>query len=132
MGEGEDGPVPNDLHQYMDNMCMLTCPTLKAGNTYLCSNKWSINPTKLAAFTAKTLIPAEAKKYAHKLVENEMPNGLKQYMETELFPCIQFKAAKGVSIETACHIMHEEGFRYTEHKKGVFYDGHERPDVVEY
>jgi hypothetical protein len=32
MGEGEDGPVPNDLHQYIDNTHMLTCPTLKAGN----------------------------------------------------------------------------------------------------
>jgi hypothetical protein len=32
MGEGEDGPVPNNLHQYMDNTCVLTCPTLKASN----------------------------------------------------------------------------------------------------
>jgi hypothetical protein len=32
MGEGKDRPVPNDLHQYMDDTCMLTCPTLKAGN----------------------------------------------------------------------------------------------------
>jgi hypothetical protein len=32
VGEGEDGPVPDDLHQYMDNTCVLTCPTLKAGN----------------------------------------------------------------------------------------------------
>ena len=28
--------------------------------------------------------------------------------------------------------MYREGFRYTKHQKGVYVDGHERPDVVEY
>ena len=99
---------------------------------FLCSNKWSMNPAKLAAFTEKTLLPAEAEKYVQDLVENEMPEGLRQYMEVVIFPCIQLKTTKGISIKTACHVMHEEGFHYTEHKKAVFYNGHERPDVVGY
>ena len=91
-----------------------------------------MNPAKLAAFTEKTLLPAEAEKYVQDLVENEMPEGLRQYMEVVLFPCIQLKTTKGISIKTARHVMHEEGFHYTEHKKAVFYNGHERPDVVGY
>ena len=39
---------------------------------------------------------------------------------------------KGITVETARQFLREEGFRYVEHKKGLYYDGHERPDVVEY
>jgi hypothetical protein len=28
--------------------------------------------------------------------------------------------------------MHREGFRYIKHQKGIYVDGHERPDVAEY
>ena len=28
--------------------------------------------------------------------------------------------------------MHSEGFWYISHKKGLYYDGHDRPDVVSY
>ncbi|KAI6168758.1 hypothetical protein EDD17DRAFT_1773030 [Pisolithus thermaeus] len=52
--------------------------------TYMQSNKWAINPEKLAALTKNQLIPVEAEKY--------MPNGLRQYMELEL---------KGISLATA-------------------------------
>ncbi|KIJ26076.1 hypothetical protein M422DRAFT_192655 [Sphaerobolus stellatus SS14] len=53
-------------------------------------------------------------------------------MELELFPCIQMKVAKGISLSTACHWLIKEGFQYTAHKKTLYYDGHERPDVVQY
>ena len=53
---------------------------------YLQSNKWSMNPSKLAQFTKKELIPSAADKYLHQIVCDEMPQGLKRYMEYELFP----------------------------------------------
>ena len=59
------------------------CAELRA---YVCSNKWSMNPQKLAAFTKNEMIPAEAEKYAHHIVDKEMPEGLKKYLELELFP----------------------------------------------
>jgi hypothetical protein len=54
--------------------------------SYLRTNKWAMNPQKLAEFTKAELLPAEAKKYLHQIVEKEMPRGLKKYMELELFP----------------------------------------------
>ena len=53
---------------------------------YLCSNKWSMNPKKLAEYTQTTLISANAKKYLKHVVDGEMPCALKKYMEVELFP----------------------------------------------
>ncbi|KAG6899059.1 hypothetical protein C0993_001276 [Termitomyces sp. T159_Od127] len=65
------------------------------------SNKWSMSPSKLQEFTAGTLVPHAADKYLHHIVKEEMLCGLKKYMELELFPCIQMKVKKGVSIRTA-------------------------------
>ena len=61
-----------------------------------------------------------------------MPTGLKKYLELELFPRIQVKVSKGISLRTARRWLHREGFKYTAHKKGLYFDGHEREDVVEY
>ena len=45
--------------------------------TYMRSNKWALDPEKLATFIKNQLIPAEAENYAHKIIDNEMPSGLK-------------------------------------------------------
>ncbi len=59
-----------------------------------------------------------------------MPAGLKNYIELELFPQIHFSAKKKLSLTTARDIMLREGFAYTEHKKALWYDGHEAPPNV--
>jgi hypothetical protein len=69
--------------------------------SYLCTNKWSMNLQKLSAFTKNELLPAEADKYLKHIVSTEMPQGLKKYIEIELFPCIQCKVSKGISLSTA-------------------------------
>ena len=61
-----------------------------------------------------------------------MPQGSMKHLQLEHFPQIQIKAGKGVSLHTAHRWLHREGFKYTEHKKSLYFDGHERPDVVEY
>jgi hypothetical protein len=99
---------------------------------YVRSNKWSMNPKKLAEFTKNEMIPSEADKYLRHVVNKEMPRGLKQYLEVELFPRIQLKVGKGISISTARRWLHREGFCYMQHKKALYYDGHDRPDVLEY
>lgn len=93
--------------------------------SYLCSNKWLMNPAKLMEFSQKKMVPAAAEKYLHHLVNDEMPRALQRYMEAELFPCIQQKVSKGITIETARQFLHKEGFHFVEHKKGLYYDGHE-------
>src|SRR6202040_3538231 len=100
--------------------------------TYIRSNKWSMNPAKLAAFTRNELIPNEAEKYARQIVDKEMPQGLKKYLEVELFPRIHLKVGKGISLSTARRWLHREGFRYMQYKKALYYDGHDRPDVLDY
>ncbi|KAJ6483914.1 hypothetical protein C8R45DRAFT_829902 [Mycena sanguinolenta] len=95
---------------------LLDDPAIKAElRTYVRSNKWAMDPQKLADFSAGKLIPEAAKKYAHDVIRDEMPRGLKKYMEAELLPRFQLK-----------------GFQYIGHKKDVYFDGHDRPDVVAY
>jgi len=53
--------------------------------SYLRSNKWSMDPTKLAEFVKAKPIPTATEKYICHLVDEEMLRGLKQYMELELF-----------------------------------------------
>ena len=91
-----------------------------------------MNPAKLVAFTRDELIPTEAEKYAHQIIDKEMPVGLKKYLEVELFPRIHLKIGKGISLSTARQWLHREGFRYMKYKKGLYYNGHDRPDVLDY
>ena len=93
--------------------------------SYLRTNKWSMDPQKLSDFTKNKLLPDEAKKYLHHIVEKEMPAGLKRYLEIELFPRVRMKVGKGISLQTARRWLHKEGFQYTAHKKALYYDGHE-------
>ena len=37
---------------------------------------------------------------------------------------------KPIDERTACRWLHTLGFSYKSHKKMIFFDGHERPDVV--
>jgi hypothetical protein len=100
--------------------------------SYLRMNKWSQSPQKLSDFTKNKLLPAEARKYLHNIVQREMPAGLKKYLELELFPHIEIKVSKGISLRTARRWLHSEGFKYTAHKKGLYFDGHECEDVIKY
>ncbi|KAG1889605.1 uncharacterized protein F5891DRAFT_1198585 [Suillus fuscotomentosus] len=70
-------------------------------HTYVHLNKWAINPEKLAEFSKSKLTPSEAEKYLHTIVNDEMPRGLKHYMELELFPQIHLKIGRGISLVTA-------------------------------
>jgi hypothetical protein len=70
--------------------------------------------------------------YLHNIVEMEMPAGLKKYLELELFSHIQMKVSKGISLQTTHCWLNNEGFIYTAHIKGLYFDGHECEDVIEY
>lgn len=50
-----------------------------------------MDPGKLAQFKRDQLIDTAADKYLHRITQEEMPQGLKQYMELELFPRIHLK-----------------------------------------
>jgi hypothetical protein len=112
---------------------LLSNPLIAAElRAYVHSKKWAMDPAKLAKFTKNELLPDVAAKYLQHITREEMPKGLKKYMEVELFPRIHLKVGWGVSLSTAHRWLHLEGFRYTSHKKGLYFDGHDRPDVVAY
>jgi hypothetical protein len=80
---------------------LLDDPMIKSElRTYVRSNKWAMNPQKLKDFANQKLLPAEAAKYCQEICDKEMPQGLKKYMEIELFPRIHMKVGKGISIST--------------------------------
>ncbi|KAG0703278.1 hypothetical protein DFH29DRAFT_874539 [Suillus ampliporus] len=99
---------------------------------YLHSNKWLMNPEKLVKLTNNKMITKEADLYLKNVINDEMPNALKRYIELELFPCIHLKVGCGILLSTAHCWLHCEGFRYMSHKKGLYFDGHDHPNVVEY
>ena len=112
---------------------MLEDPEIRAElRDYVRSNKWVIDPVKLGDFSAQQMLPTVAKTYGTNLMDKELPKGLKQYLEIDLFPRMHMKVTQGVSIRTARRWLHREGFCFTEHWKVLYFDGHERPDVVEY
>ena len=112
---------------------LLSDPAIKAELcSFIHSNKWALNPEKLAAFSKENLVGEATKKYLNHIINEEMPRGLKKYLELELMLRIQMKAKNGILLETARSWLHHEGFRYMKHKKGLYYDGHKHPDVVEY
>jgi hypothetical protein len=100
--------------------------------SYLRSNKWSMTPLLLAQYSAGTMAPETAKKYARQVAEQEMPNRLSKYVTEEIFPRFGTRIQGGIKPRTAQRWTRREGFRYMKHQKGIYVDGHERPDVVEY
>ena len=100
--------------------------------TYLRGNKWASDPAKLRDFASRTMIPDLAEKYARQLTHEEMPQRLAEYANETLLPRIGVKAKRGISVNTARRWMKREGFRYMAYAKGVYVDGHERADVVQY
>ena len=112
---------------------LLSDPVIAAElRAYIRSNKWAMDPEKLSKFTQDKLVPKAAREYLEHVTQNEMPRGLKRYMEIELFPRIHLRVGRGISLSTAQRWLHKEGFKYTNHKKGLYFDGHDRPDVVEF
>ncbi|CAG8610173.1 18530_t:CDS:2, partial [Acaulospora morrowiae] len=65
--------------------------------------------------------------------ESCSPNALKMYIEGIVFLQMVEQIKKNtISERTYRTYMHLWGFRYDEKKKGIYYDGHERSDVVIY
>lgn len=118
---------------HVKSFSLLSDPSILAEmRSYVRSDRWAMNPQKLADFSSRKMVPDVAKQYLQNIVMTEIPQGLKKYLELELFPRIHLKPANGISLRTARRWLHRQGFRYTEHHKALYFDGHERPDVVQY
>ncbi len=119
--------------QHVKVVSIFSDPSVRAAmSAYMRSNKWSLNPEKLQKLLNKELTADEAREYANEVVSQEIPRGLKRFLETSLLPRLHLKPGRlGLSLSTMRRIMLREGFSYMEYRKSVYFDGHERPDVVE-
>jgi len=126
--------LPKSLKgQHAKVYSLLSDPTVAAElRAYVWSNKWAMDPTKLAQFVGNKLTHTAADKYLQHIVEEEMPRGLTWYLEVELFPRIHLKVGRGVSLSTAHRWLLGEGFQFISHKKGLYFDGHDQPDILTY
>ena len=126
--------LPISMHGHHAKIyTLLSDPSIAAELwAYVRSKKWAMDPAKLTKFTKNKLLPDTAAKYLQHITCEEMPKGLKKYMEIELFPRIHLKVGWGILLSTAHHWLHLKGFCYMSHKKGLYFDGHNHPDVVAY
>ncbi|KAJ7300665.1 hypothetical protein DFH08DRAFT_1090539, partial [Mycena albidolilacea] len=74
------------------------------------------------------IICAELRSYVRSEKWAMDPEKLVQFSQQKMVPAA---VGHGVSLHPARRLLQREGFLYTEHKKGLYYDGHERPDVVD-
>ena len=118
--------LPHSLQgQHAKVYTLLSDSTVAAElRAYVRSNKWAMNPDKLRQFSKNELIPDAADKYLCHLVREEMPLGLKKYMDVELFHRVHLQVGRGISLSTAHRWLRREGFRFISHKKGLYFDGH--------
>ncbi|EIW76870.1 hypothetical protein CONPUDRAFT_63241 [Coniophora puteana RWD-64-598 SS2] len=101
--------------QHTKSASLLEDPSICAElSAYVRTNKWSMNPGKLQKLLNQELPPNEAHAYASKLVTNEIPLAVKNYLEERVLPRLHRKARQdGLSISTARRFLHKFGFQYT-------------------
>ena len=56
----------------------------------------------------------------------------KEYIENEVFPEIGIEEKKTISVKTAQVWLKKLGWYHQKHHKDIYYDGHEREDVIKY
>lgn len=78
-------------------------------------------------------VQAAARQYLTSLKTGEVtPKLLRLHLNEEIFPSLGLTLKKPLSERTARRWLVKLGWRRTRLKKGVYMDGHERPDVQEY
>ncbi|TBU27119.1 hypothetical protein BD311DRAFT_846130, partial [Dichomitus squalens] len=78
---------------------------------YLRSEKWSQNPMKLKKLLHNELSTEEAREYCRVLESEEMPNGLRAFVTSEILPRYHLKVGRfGLSRSTMRRLLLSEGF----------------------
>ncbi|KAA1476310.1 hypothetical protein DENSPDRAFT_784921, partial [Dentipellis sp. KUC8613] len=109
----KDRTLPESLRGNNAKVFSILCdPTVRAKmRAYLRSNKWAVDPAKAAKFAKQQMVPEAAREFAQSAVQEEMPRGLKKYLEDEILPEFQLKpGGKGFSLSTMRRLMLDEGW----------------------
>jgi len=59
-------------------------------------------------------------------------NNFIKFICDEVFPSLGYERRKEINKDTARRWLNNMGWEYKSHQKDVYFDGHERPDVIEY
>jgi hypothetical protein len=70
--------------------------------------------------------------WLHEQNYNATPSKFKNFIQEELLPKIGVARRKNISLMTATRWLNVLGYSFQQHHKGIYYDGHEREDVVQY
>ncbi|KAJ3831483.1 hypothetical protein F5878DRAFT_654823 [Lentinula raphanica] len=100
---------------------VLSDPTAReAIQTYLRSHKWAINPPKLEKLMKGEMLPVEAAEYCREIEHDEMPRGLKSFIEEKLLPRLHIPPETLLHGSKLVLVAHDEmvaqahdGLRYT-------------------
>ncbi|TBU52039.1 hypothetical protein BD310DRAFT_833073 [Dichomitus squalens] len=94
---------------------LLSDPTVRAAvRTYLRSEKWSQNPLKLQKMLNNELSSEEAREYRRVLESEEMPDGLKKFVASEILPRYHLKPGRmGLSRSSMRLGAAHDGKRYS-------------------
>lgn len=60
------------------------------------------------------------------------PSKFKEFVEKKLLKDSGITKNKSISLVTASRWLNVLGYKFQQNRQDVYYDGHERPDVIEY
>ncbi|PKB97087.1 hypothetical protein RhiirA5_298178, partial [Rhizophagus irregularis] len=60
------------------------------------------------------------------------PALFKKFIDNELFPNIGITKEKSIALTTATRWLNVLGYSFQQYRRGIYYDGHERDDVLQY
>ncbi|GBB90989.1 hypothetical protein RclHR1_18070004 [Rhizophagus clarus] len=63
---------------------------------------------------------------------NTTPTSFKKFIENELFPNIGITKEKSIALITATRWLNVLGYSFQQYRRRIYYDGHERDDVLQY
>ncbi|GES95772.1 hypothetical protein RCL_jg27997.t1 [Rhizophagus clarus] len=63
---------------------------------------------------------------------NTTPTSFKKFIENELFPNIRITKEKSIALITATRWLNVLGYSFQQYRREIYYDGHERNDVLQY
>ncbi|RGB42597.1 hypothetical protein C1646_750781 [Rhizophagus diaphanus] len=63
---------------------------------------------------------------------NTTPTLFKKFIDNELFPNIGITKEKSIALTTATRWLNVLGYSFQQYRRGIYYDGHERDDVLQY
>ncbi|EXX54095.1 hypothetical protein RirG_237730 [Rhizophagus irregularis DAOM 197198w] len=63
---------------------------------------------------------------------NTTPATFKKFVENELFPAIGIAKEKSITIMTTTRWLKVLGYSFQQYRRGIYYDGHEREDILQY